>query len=236
MTPATASPSLVERLREYADVYRATGNKDSTEYELMTAAADAIEALTAATAPEDAELVKRAEKWAMKLEANASNIRENSPGLVNVPKKLDRQAKLLRDLADRPHAGRPAKGGEMSDGTTHAEGCWSWGPKHYECARGEIERLRSRLREAEAAYVEVRLALEKLVSATPGTNFRMHFKRAVETLQSTTLGADVSAVIERARKVHANFVKSEAQGFRSRDRQYAIDLLGPVLAKLGKKT
>lgn len=60
MTPATASPSLVERLREYADVYRATGNKDSTEYELMTAAADAIEALTADTAPEDAELVREA--------------------------------------------------------------------------------------------------------------------------------------------------------------------------------
>lgn len=27
------------------------------------------------------------------------------------------------------------------DGTTHAEGCWSWGPKHYECAVAQIERL-----------------------------------------------------------------------------------------------
>ena len=32
--------------------------------------------------------------------------------------------------------------------TTHAAGCWSWGPKHYECAVGQIERDEALLRQA----------------------------------------------------------------------------------------
>ena len=32
--------------------------------------------------------------------------------------------------------------------TTHAQGCWSWGPKHYECAVGQIERDEALLRQA----------------------------------------------------------------------------------------
>lgn len=42
----------------------------------------------------------------------------------------------------------------MSDGTTHAEGCYGWGPKHYACALAEVERLkhcRDELREATIA-------------------------------------------------------------------------------------
>lgn len=29
------------------------------------------------------------------------------------------------------------------DGSTHADGCWSWGPAHYECAKKHIEELHS---------------------------------------------------------------------------------------------
>ena len=39
----------------------------------------------------------------------------------------------------------------QSRATTHAPGCWSWGPTHYECAVGQIEALRAeveRLQEA----------------------------------------------------------------------------------------
>jgi len=30
--------------------------------------------------------------------------------------------------------------------STHGHDCWGWGPKHYECAVAEIERLREQLR------------------------------------------------------------------------------------------
>ena len=39
--------------------------------------------------------------------------------------------------------------------TTHAQGCWGWGPRHYECAVGQIERDEALLRQALEALEQI---------------------------------------------------------------------------------
>ena len=54
--------------------------------------------------------------------------------------------------------------------TTHAAGCWSCGPKHYECAVGQIERDEALLRQAPEVstrfvYADLRPQCESTIDA-----------------------------------------------------------------------
>lgn len=44
--------------------------------------------------------------------------------------------------------------------TTHAQGCWSWGPAHYECAVGKIDRMRAENERLRAERDALAAALE----------------------------------------------------------------------------
>ena len=84
--------------------------------------------------------------------------------------------------------------------TTHAPVCWSWGPRHYECAVGEVERLRALLRQALTAlesadwYIE---QLERVVYSPDDTG--THEERAVvkSTIAALRERLELNSGIER---------------------------------------
>ena len=61
--------------------------------------------------------------------------------------------------------------------TTHAPGCWDWGPRHYECAVWQIERDEALLRQALKALEDARDALYE------GHPVRMNTQKAIAALR-----------------------------------------------------
>jgi hypothetical protein len=48
----------------------------------------------------------------------------------------------MREWEKREWEKAQAKAWDEKPQITHAEGCWSWGPAHYECACTEIAKLK----------------------------------------------------------------------------------------------
>lgn len=55
--------------------------------------------------------------------------------------------------------------------TTHAHGCWSWGPRHYECALREIEALRAEVERLRAEVERFRTDGASAARWAPGSAY-----------------------------------------------------------------
>ncbi|HEY8355390.1 MAG TPA: hypothetical protein VIK69_10310 [Methylophilaceae bacterium] len=94
-----------------------------------------------------------------------------------------------------------------SRASTHAEGCWSWGPGHYGCAVGTIERLREQLRlatvdqaTAEAETNDARAENERLREALKEIRSRSSMNLAMHPnpFELTALLGDIHQIADAA--------------------------------------